>query len=75
MSNRAKNAKAEIDICLQHEDILAVILDQLNSGEIPERVTHNDTKFNNIMPGSRYRQSDVCRGARYRDARVGSLRF
>ncbi|MCX7869356.1 MAG: aminoglycoside phosphotransferase family protein, partial [Terrimicrobiaceae bacterium] len=31
------------------EEIVDVVLDKLASGEIPERVTHNDTKINNVM--------------------------
>ncbi len=48
-ANRAANAKPEIDFCLENEALVDVILKGLDSGEIPERVTHNDTKFNNVM--------------------------
>jgi len=47
--NRAKDAKPEIDFALKHEPIVDVILDAMTKGKIPERVTHNDTKFNNVM--------------------------
>lgn len=47
--NRAKEAKAEIDFALAHENIVDVILDAMARGRIPERITHNDTKFNNVM--------------------------
>ena len=47
--NRAQNAKEEIEFALQHEPIVDVILDAMAKGRIPERVTHNDTKFNNVM--------------------------
>jgi hypothetical protein len=47
--NRAKDAKAEIEFALAHERIVAVILEAMAKGRIPERVTHNDTKFNNVM--------------------------
>ena len=47
--NRAKNASTEIEFCRQQEPLVDVILKGLKSGEIPERVTHNDTKFNNVM--------------------------
>ncbi len=47
--NRAGTAKAEIDWALRHEDLCDVILKELESGRIPERTTHNDTKFNNVM--------------------------
>lgn len=47
--NRAKEAKTEIDFALAHENIVDVILDAMARGRIPERITHNDTKFNNVM--------------------------
>ncbi len=47
--NRAKDARAEIDFALRHESIVDVILNAMAKGKIPERVTHNDTKFNNVM--------------------------
>lgn len=47
--NRAKDAKPEIEFALRHEKIVDVILAAMAKGKIPERVTHNDTKFNNVM--------------------------
>ncbi len=47
--NRAKLAAPEIAFALQHENIVDVLLNAHARGEIPERVTHNDTKFNNVM--------------------------
>jgi Ser/Thr protein kinase RdoA (MazF antagonist) len=47
--NRARHAQAEINFALEHEDIVDVILEALAKGKIPERITHNDTKFNNVM--------------------------
>ncbi len=47
--NRARDAKAEIDFALKHEPIVDVLLSAMAKGRIPERVTHNDTKFNNVM--------------------------
>jgi hypothetical protein len=47
--NRAKDAKQEIEFALKREPIVDVILDAMAKGRIPERVTHNDTKFNNVM--------------------------
>jgi aminoglycoside phosphotransferase (APT) family kinase protein len=47
--NRAKDARAEIDFALKHEPLVGLILDAMAKGRIPERVTHNDTKFNNVM--------------------------
>lgn len=47
--NRAAQARAEIAFTLQHEALADALLDLQARGEIPERVTHNDTKFNNVM--------------------------
>jgi hypothetical protein len=47
--NRAEAAKNEIDFVLKHEGVVDVILNALAKKKIPERITHNDTKFNNVM--------------------------
>ncbi|MCX7871665.1 MAG: aminoglycoside phosphotransferase family protein [Verrucomicrobiae bacterium] len=47
--NRAKTAEKEIEFALKHESIVDVLLKAHASGKIPERITHNDTKFNNVM--------------------------
>src|SRR5437660_4134522 len=47
--NRAKDAKSEIDLALKQEPIVDVFLQAMAKGRIPERITHNDTKFNNVM--------------------------
>ena len=47
--NRAKEGKAEIEFALAHEPLVDVILQAMSKGRIPERITHNDTKFNNVM--------------------------
>ena len=46
---RAAAVKEEIDFYLDREDVANVFGDLLAKGEIPLRVTHNDTKLNNIM--------------------------
>jgi len=51
--NRAQQAKAEIDFALQREPIVDVILKAMAKSRIPERITHNDTKFNNVMLDNR----------------------
>ena len=48
-ANRAKEAKKEIEFALRQEKIVDVILNALAKKKIPERITHNDTKFNNVM--------------------------
>ena len=47
--NRAQAAKPEIEFALKHEPMVDVILDAMAKRKIPERITHNDTKFNNVM--------------------------
>ena len=46
---RAKDCQAEIDFILQRENTLGKAVDGLKSGKLPLRVTHNDTKLNNIL--------------------------
>lgn len=46
---RAKTCKEEIDFILSHEDTYGIVMEGLKDGSIPLRVTHNDTKLNNIL--------------------------
>ena len=43
--NRAASVKAEIDFALRHEATTRLLLE----ADLPERVTHNDTKINNVL--------------------------
>lgn len=47
--NRAAAAKPEIEFCLRREAMVDVLLGLHAHGVLPERVTHNDTKLNNVM--------------------------
>ena len=47
--SRVKDAREEIEFALRRESIVDVILSAMHKGKIPERITHNDTKFNNVM--------------------------
>ena len=47
--NRAESAAKEIDFAAKHEPIVDILLNALAEGRLPERITHNDTKFNNVM--------------------------
>src|ERR1017187_8681998 len=47
--NRAASARAEIEFAQKRQAITGVIVDAMSQGKIPERITHNDTKFNNVM--------------------------
>ena len=46
---RAASVEKEIAFYLAREDVACVFGDMLAKGEVPLRVTHNDTKLNNIM--------------------------
>lgn len=46
---RAAGVKNEIDFVLARECKADAITSKLESGELPRRVTHNDTKLNNIL--------------------------
>jgi hypothetical protein len=55
VAGRAKLAGPEIDFALAHKPITGVLLD----ANLPERVTHNDTKLNNVMLDSATDQA-IC---------------
>ncbi len=46
---RSSNAQAEIRFALEHEKDVDILNDCLAKGELPLRVTHNDTKINNVL--------------------------
>ena len=46
---RAAGVRPEIDFVLSHEAVGGKLTEMLKSGELPLRVTHNDTKLNNVM--------------------------
>ena len=48
-ANRASAVRSEIDFVEQRVGDMSVLVELLAQGQIPERVTHNDTKFNNVM--------------------------
>ena len=49
VANRAALAKEEIEFALAHKPMTSRLIDLLEAGVLPERVTHNDTKINNVM--------------------------
>lgn len=57
--NRAAEVKTEIDFLRSREAMVDTILDEMALGRIPERVTHNDTKLNNILLDSKTGEA-VC---------------
>lgn len=46
---RAATAEREIEFIMARENEAGTICDLLDSGELPLRVTHNDTKLNNVL--------------------------
>ena len=53
---RAASVQKEIQFVLEHEHLANVFADLLEKKEIPLRVTHNDTKLNNIMIDNKTRK-------------------
>lgn len=47
--NRVASVQEEIDFVMQRADDMEICMDMLKRGELPLRVTHNDTKLNNVM--------------------------
>jgi hypothetical protein len=47
--DRAGSARPEIEFVLSRKSDVSVLVDKLEKGELPERITHNDTKFNNVL--------------------------
>lgn len=48
-ANRKKDIEAEIKYILDRENAMNTILQMGERGELPLRITHNDTKFNNVL--------------------------
>ena len=49
LSGRKDTCLKEIEFALARKDLAWSLVNQLAAGEIPVRVTHNDTKINNIL--------------------------
>ena len=54
---RAGGVKAEINYALAHEEKGGVLQQLLQEGKLPLRVTHNDTKLNNVLLNKDTRKS------------------
>ena len=48
-AGRRDSVKDEIDFALEYSKYASKVVDAIAGGEIPIRVTHNDTKLNNIL--------------------------
>lgn len=53
---RAASCREEIEFALTREADAAVMMNLLAAGELPLRVTHNDTKLNNVMLDAKTRK-------------------
>lgn len=52
-SGRARQVMDEISFITARESDVSRIIDLIESGAIPERICHNDTKFNNVLVDDR----------------------
>ena len=59
MCGRVRECGGEIKFVLDRSDRLGIITEELKSGQIPMRVTHNDTKNSNVLMDTETRQA-VC---------------
>jgi len=48
-AGKAASVREEIEFALARESDAGVLVDMLGAGELPLRVTHNDTKLNNVL--------------------------
>jgi organic radical activating enzyme len=49
VENRARSVRNEIEFVEKRAEDVSVLVDLLQQGKLPELVTHNDTKLNNVM--------------------------
>ncbi|MEG0824044.1 MAG: aminoglycoside phosphotransferase family protein [Erysipelotrichaceae bacterium] len=49
LSGRKTLAREQIDFAITHKPLASALIDMLNNHELPLKVTHNDTKLNNIL--------------------------
>ena len=54
---RLAGVKAEVDFLLEREELAGTLQRMRESGELPLRVTHNDTKLNNVLLDQETRKS------------------
>jgi hypothetical protein len=47
--NRAETARTEIDFAVARQEMASILTSAQASGELPERIVHNDTKLNNVL--------------------------
>lgn len=47
--NRKEAVKSELDAAMKYSRYASEIVDAMKNGDVPNRVTHNDTKLNNVL--------------------------
>ena len=68
-AGRAGAAKAEIEFALARKSMTRALLD----ADLPERVTHNDTKINNVLLDEQTGRSALRHRPGHDDAGPGAL--
>lgn len=58
-AGRAKDVNKEIEFALSNASFAGKVVEEMNKGNIPVRVTHNDTKINNILFDKNTREA-IC---------------
>ncbi|WP_195989528.1 aminoglycoside phosphotransferase family protein [Clostridium sp. D53t1_180928_C8] len=58
-ARRLESVRAEVDFILERENETSILLDMYENGELPLRVTHNDTKISNILMDSKTKNG-IC---------------
>lgn len=58
-AGRVSGVQAELEFLLEREDLGGTLQHMRESGELPLRVTHNDTKLNNVLL-DRYTRESLC---------------
>lgn len=56
---RVAEVREEIDFLLGHKDETNIVADLMKNGDLPVRVTHNDTKINNVLFDSNLKKA-IC---------------
>ena len=74
-TRRAAAVRDEIRFLEQREADTRVLTDLIDQGRLPLRVTHNDTKFNNVMIDDHSGAGRLHRGPGYGHAGAGAVRF
>ena len=66
---RAAEVQPEINFIMAREEEAGTLQRMREAGQLPLRVTHNDTKLNNVLLDKKNAQGPVRAGPGYRHAR------